>query len=291
MKNLNIGLLGGSRALQAVAQLLEEYGHQVTWLLAAEAASPAALDLLIDDGSDGACQASGVPCLSLRVLADAGWDSRQGVALEVGVALPGHWLRLERVAVDAEASGNGADLSARAIVQLAEACADQVSGFSRSEAYFQSQGTAAELAGQSLAWLEQAAWQHVYNATAQPELLAQARTGFVSVLSDSLLAHAERTALLLEDRAVSYAQLHAASLVIQERLAPLLSSDNAAPPVVAIALPKGLHLYAAILAVLGSGATYLPLDPAHPLERRLQILGNAQVCVLIHAGEQGCEPA
>ncbi|PVZ16478.1 MULTISPECIES: amino acid adenylation domain-containing protein [unclassified Pseudomonas] len=291
MKNLSIGLLGSSRALQTVAALLEEYGHQVVWLPAGGSALLDEHDLLIDEGAGGVNCPANVPRLTLRVFAEAGWSSDQGVALEVGVALPGQWRRLERVEVGAEASGNGADLSARATAQLAEACADHVSGFSRSDEYFTCHGTVAELAGQPLAWLEQAAWQHVHNATARPALLAQAQAGFVSVLSESLLAHAERTALLLEDRAVSYAQLHAASLVIQERLAPLLLSDSATPPVVAIALPKGLHLYAAILAVLGSGATYLPLDPAHPLERRLQILTNAQACVLIHAGEQGCEPA
>ncbi|MBT2341008.1 MULTISPECIES: non-ribosomal peptide synthetase [Pseudomonas] len=55
--------------------------------------------------------------------------------------------------------------------------------------------------------------------------------------------------------------------------------------VIALCLPKSAHLYAAILAVLGCGAVYLPLDPQHPAQRRRFILENAKADLLLHAGD------
>src|SRR3546814_8412864 len=42
--------------------------------------------------------------------------------------------------------------------------------------------------------------------------------------------------------------------------------------VIGVCLPRSAHLYAAILAVLGCGAVYLPLDPQHTAQRRRFIL-------------------
>lgn len=55
--------------------------------------------------------------------------------------------------------------------------------------------------------------------------------------------------------------------------------------VIGVCLPKSAHLYAAILAVLGCGAVYLPLDPQHPAQRRRFILENAQADLLLHDGD------
>jgi len=54
--------------------------------------------------------------------------------------------------------------------------------------------------------------------------------------------------------------------------------------VIALCLPKSAQLYAAILAVLGCGAVYLPLDPQHPAQRRRFILENARADLLLHDG-------
>ncbi|MBS7676829.1 AMP-binding protein, partial [Vibrio cholerae] len=48
---------------------------------------------------------------------------------------------------------------------------------------------------------------------------------------------------------------------------------------------KGTALYAAILAVIGCGAVYLPLDPNHPVERRAAILKHAGASLLIQDTE------
>ncbi|ALN64398.1 non-ribosomal peptide synthase TIGR01720 domain protein [Lysobacter antibioticus] len=54
---------------------------------------------------------------------------------------------------------------------------------------------------------------------------------------------------------------------------------------VAVALPRSPDAIVALLAVLKSGAAYLPLDPEHPLERVGHILGDARPALLI--GEAG----
>ncbi|MFL7965211.1 amino acid adenylation domain-containing protein [Pseudomonas kielensis] len=59
--------------------------------------------------------------------------------------------------------------------------------------------------------------------------------------------------------------------------------------VIGVCLPKSAHLYAAILAVLGCGAVYLPLDPQHPAQRRRFILENAQADLLLHDGNSGLD--
>ncbi|MEG0637226.1 MAG: AMP-binding protein, partial [Pseudomonas sp.] len=69
-----------------------------------------------------------------------------------------------------------------------------------------------------------------------------------------------------------------------DRLLPA-RRDGQAPPVIALCLPKSLALYASLLAVLGSGAVYLPLDPSHPAERLGFVLDNAQAALLVHDGQ------
>jgi amino acid adenylation domain-containing protein/thioester reductase-like protein len=78
--------------------------------------------------------------------------------------------------------------------------------------------------------------------------------------------------------------LHALSRAIAQRLQPLLDQQPG-PVVVAICLPKCSALYAGILAILGSGAVYLPLEPSHPLQRQQYILSNAGAALLLHDGQ------
>ena len=77
-----------------------------------------------------------------------------------------------------------------------------------------------------------------------------------------------------------------------EQLAGRLAALGAGPErVVGIALPRTADLVVAVLAVLKSGAAYLPLDPAYPSDRLAYIVADAcPVVVLATAQTAGALP-
>ncbi|MHC3475228.1 amino acid adenylation domain-containing protein [Streptomyces sp. 7R007] len=98
----------------------------------------------------------------------------------------------------------------------------------------------------------------------------------------------ERTAVTCGDVHLTYAGLNAEA----NRLARLLTERGAGPGrVVALALERGARLLPALLAVLKTGAAYLPLDPGHPAERLRLVVEDATPVVLVteraHAGLGG----
>ncbi|HZF87722.1 non-ribosomal peptide synthetase [Streptomyces sp.] len=95
----------------------------------------------------------------------------------------------------------------------------------------------------------------------------------------------ERTAVTCGDERLTYGELNAEA----NRLARLLTEHGAGPGrVVALALERGVRLLPALLAVLKTGAAYLPLDPGHPAERLRLVVEDAAPVVLVtehaHAG-------
>ncbi|MFH8347731.1 amino acid adenylation domain-containing protein [Streptomyces sp. NPDC018045] len=88
-------------------------------------------------------------------------------------------------------------------------------------------------------------------------------------------------ALTCGDATLSYGELNARA----NRLARLLVARGAGPErLVALLLARSADLVVAVLAVLKSGAGYLPLDPAHPEERVRRVLADAAP-VLVVTGE------
>ncbi|MGW0771814.1 condensation domain-containing protein, partial [Streptomyces sp. NPDC002676] len=85
-------------------------------------------------------------------------------------------------------------------------------------------------------------------------------------------------AVVFEGVELSYGELN----VRANRLARLLVECGAGPErVVALMLPRSEWLPVALLAVVKSGAAYLPVDPEYPAERIAYMLGDADpVCVL-----------
>jgi amino acid adenylation domain-containing protein len=79
-------------------------------------------------------------------------------------------------------------------------------------------------------------------------------------------------ALVLGDRTLTYAELDAAS----GRLAARLRGDGVGRgALVAVCAERSAELVVGLLAVLRAGAAYVPLDPAHPMERLRFVLGDA----------------
>ncbi|WP_338895251.1 amino acid adenylation domain-containing protein [Streptomyces sp. TG1A-60] len=86
------------------------------------------------------------------------------------------------------------------------------------------------------------------------------------------------TAVSYERVQHSYTELNADA----NRLARLLVERGAGPgKVVALALPRGTRLVVALLAVLKTGAAYLPLDTGHPAERLRLVAEDVPPVVLV----------
>ncbi|GLQ98962.1 non-ribosomal peptide synthase/polyketide synthase [Dyella mobilis] len=124
-----------------------------------------------------------------------------------------------------------------------------------------------------------------WNATTQP----LADTTLVSLFEAVASEHADGIALICEDQSLSYGELNARA----NRLARHLIALGAGPERrIAVALPRSLDLFVALLAVLKSGAAYLPLDPAYPPERlALMIEDAAPLCALTHRSVSEVLPA
>ncbi|MFI9584382.1 amino acid adenylation domain-containing protein [Streptomyces sp. NPDC052236] len=113
-----------------------------------------------------------------------------------------------------------------------------------------------------------------WNDTARPE---PERTA-LALLEAQALRTPDALAVTAPDADLTYAGLHFRA----NRLARLLVARGAAPDaVVVVALPRSAELVVALLAVLKSGAAYLPVDVDYPAERIAAMLADARpVCVL-----------
>ncbi|KAB0482777.1 amino acid adenylation domain-containing protein/thioester reductase domain-containing protein [Pseudomonas reinekei] len=284
MRRLDILLAGHSQALTALALELEQHGHALTRITTFDAPVPAHLDLVIDDASLNIQIPSIAPRLTLQL----------GIDLSVASGLPALDLiftvdstLLTRLPIADETTGNGQALRLRAMADLVDHVALLVSRYSRDAEYFLRTEPATDVhvaTRENLLFLDSLAYLHHRNATAHPQLLKLAEQPLIERLEPRLIQSAERPALNVADITLDYRQLHDLSRAIEQRLQPLLSLHEG-PVVVGICLPKCSALYAGILAILGSGAVYLPLEPSHPLQRQQYILSNADAALLLHDGQ------
>ena len=87
-------------------------------------------------------------------------------------------------------------------------------------------------------------------------------------------------AVVHEGRALTYAQLEAQA----NQLAHHLRAHGARRQrLVGLAVERGLSMLVAQLAVLKSGAAYVPLDPAYPIDRLVFMADDAQLTLLVGA--------
>ena len=105
-----------------------------------------------------------------------------------------------------------------------------------------------------------------------------AETNLVRVFEDQAARTPDVTAVVSGPVELTYRELHAAA----NRLAHRLIAAGAGPErVVGVALPRTADLVVALLAVLKSGAAYLPLDPGYPAERLAFIVADAEPVAIL----------
>ncbi|MDN9011168.1 non-ribosomal peptide synthetase [Brevibacillus laterosporus] len=85
-------------------------------------------------------------------------------------------------------------------------------------------------------------------------------------------------AVISANRTLTYEELSLSA----DKIANLLQEKGAKPnTLVAVVMEKGWEQVVATLGILKSGAAYLPIDPAHPKERRSQLLRDGQIRIVL----------
>jgi amino acid adenylation domain-containing protein/thioester reductase-like protein len=296
MKRLEIVLIGQSRTVGELGAELDAHGHLVHTFRDAAALEQSGLNaasMLIDDGTADlayVCSSSFRTSvhLGLRVglsPVTAGTLPQLEVLCWIGPAKAQRLL--VRRPVPPTPSGNGSMLRDAAVLMLVDEVALLVSGYSRDAEYLERAervDTPRHQWQEGLQRLDRLAFEHCFNFTGDQELLRIADQTLVERLDQSFREFAERIALNIDGEHISYDQLRAHSVAIQTEIEAMLPHVPAGPVVIGICLPKSAALFAGILAILGRGSVYLPLDPSQPLQRQQYILENAQACLLLHDG-------
>jgi enterobactin synthetase component F len=106
-----------------------------------------------------------------------------------------------------------------------------------------------------------------------------------SGMADQAARTPDAVAVIAPEATLTYAELHARA----ETLARRLAGRGAGPgEVVAVALDRGAELLVALLAVLRTGAAYLPLEPDAPADRSAFMRADAApVCTVDASGVHG----
>ncbi|MFB7455034.1 amino acid adenylation domain-containing protein [Streptomyces sp. NPDC056188] len=100
----------------------------------------------------------------------------------------------------------------------------------------------------------------------------------VDLLERTAAEHPDAVAVCDGPRTMTYREVHEAA----NRLSRELIGRGAGPErVVALGMPRSAELIVALLAVLKSGAAYLPVDPGHPVERVTLLLSDAAPVLLL----------
>ncbi|NUP29424.1 MAG: amino acid adenylation domain-containing protein, partial [Nocardia sp.] len=103
-------------------------------------------------------------------------------------------------------------------------------------------------------------------------------TTLASLFEAAAGEHPHRNAVKFEGDRLTYAELDRRANVLARRLI----SEGAGPEtLVAVLLPRSLDLVVALLAVIKSGAGYVPVDPDYPAERIAYVLGDARPATVV----------
>ncbi|WP_347901175.1 non-ribosomal peptide synthase/polyketide synthase [Pseudomonas purpurea] len=114
-------------------------------------------------------------------------------------------------------------------------------------------------------------WNHIETRYRLDECVHEVFEAQVARAPDSL-------ALIFGERQLSYAELNARA----NRLARRLREQGAGPEQrVGLAVERSVEMVIALLAVLKSGAAYVPLDPAYPQERLTYMMADSGIRLLL----------
>ncbi|MGW2515414.1 non-ribosomal peptide synthetase, partial [Streptomyces scopuliridis] len=118
-------------------------------------------------------------------------------------------------------------------------------------------------------------WAHT---PAPPAASLEADDSIVRRFEQIAAERPDAVAVTGPDASLTYAELNARA----NRLAELLRSHGAGPEGhVALALPRTAELVVGVLAVLKSGAAYLPIDPAYPADRIAFLLSDMRPVLVV----------
>ncbi|CDR18215.1 type I polyketide synthase [Streptomyces iranensis] len=102
--------------------------------------------------------------------------------------------------------------------------------------------------------------------------------GLHRLLEEAARGHAQDTALVCADTSLTYAGLNARA----NRLAHALTARGVGRgDLVGVALGRSADLVVALLAVMKTGAAYVPVDPGFPAERIRQMIDDADPALII----------
>ncbi|MFC9897769.1 amino acid adenylation domain-containing protein [Nocardia sp. NPDC127579] len=98
------------------------------------------------------------------------------------------------------------------------------------------------------------------------------------LFAEQAAAHPDAVAVVFEDRSLTYRQLETRAIQFAY---DLLNSGVAPGNRVALLLPRSLDTVVAVLAVLRTGAAYVPIDIAYPDDRLQFILGDSAPAAVV----------
>lgn len=306
MKQLSLALSGSSGLTATVFELCYDHGHHIAALFSSapgvqtlahaqgvpgELADTDLVDfwVVIDDGGALPANASAPRLICQRRLPTVQAGTAQ-VAWHM--VHDGRAACLEQASIVME-GGNAADwlavCDARAAAMFRRLISRLAKGSSLDSLMEAGKPGALPLVDSAKS-LHQASLWHQSNQTAREFITAKSLTaGFVS----SVARAPQRRALVFAGHSLSYLELDQLSDTLACRL---IESHHArglslGPGMrIGISLEKSLELYVAILAVLKTGAAYVPIDPGYPAERQGWMIEDAHISVVLCA-EQTSLPA
>jgi len=137
------------------------------------------------------------------------------------------------------------------------------------------------------AWLDEAERQKVLHDFNLPDQWTPVIKTIVRSFEEQVEKTPQKTALVVEDRTLSYEELNARANQLAHHLRSGAAFPGADQPglrideLVAVLLPRDERMIIALLAILKAGGAYLPLDPGYPRHRIDYMLADCQCRLLL----------